>query len=136
MACYLQSTQDAVQTWCICGLAVKAAVSLGLHAHKDLRPGSDVEKEVGTRVWCGCLILERYVSPAPCRLHSVASTHMGAARNLGVSFGRPWTIPKSFTHLCQPQPFRATDALDGNGHGRSPGYEEESLHYLNAKLSV
>ncbi|KAJ9615415.1 hypothetical protein H2200_001490 [Cladophialophora chaetospira] len=88
MACYLQSTQDAVQTWSICGLAVKAAVSLGLHAHRDLRPGSDIEKEVGTRVWCGCLILER-------SLHNVLTDVMTTlyGENLGYE---PTQSPKKF----------------------------------------
>ncbi|KIW41961.1 uncharacterized protein PV06_05555 [Exophiala oligosperma] len=91
MAWYLQSTQDSTRTWFIHGLAVRAAISLGLHSDLATKDLSAIEKEERIRVWYGCIDLDR---------------------TLGLSFGRPWSIPKSFTLLRRPSPFlTATTSL-------------------------
>jgi hypothetical protein len=62
MSQYLQGTVKSVQTWAIHGLAVKAALSLGLHSTDAARRFSPIEREMRKRIWCGCVMLDRYVS--------------------------------------------------------------------------
>lgn len=59
MAWYLQSTQDSTRTWFIHGLAVRAAISLGLHSDLATKDLSAIEKEERIRVWYGCIDLDR-----------------------------------------------------------------------------
>ena len=60
MSQYLQGTHRSVMTWNIHGLAVKAAFQLGLHTTASLKPHSPLEREIRTRTWYACVILDRY----------------------------------------------------------------------------
>lgn len=62
MSQYLQGTVKSVQTWAIHGLAVKAALSLGLHSTDAARRFPPIEREMRKRTWYGCVMLDRYVS--------------------------------------------------------------------------
>lgn len=59
---YLQGTQRSVQTWTAHGLAVKAALSIGLHSREAMARFAPVEQEMRKRTWFGCVLLDRYFS--------------------------------------------------------------------------
>lgn len=59
MGQYLQGTQKSIQTWTIHGLAVKAALQLGLHSTEASKRLSPIERETRKRLWYGCVILDR-----------------------------------------------------------------------------
>ncbi|PKY03000.1 hypothetical protein P168DRAFT_311552 [Aspergillus campestris IBT 28561] len=81
MGQYLQGTQKSVQAWTIHGLAVKAALQLGLHSRDASRAFSPVEQETRKRTWYGCVVLDR---------------------TLSMTFGRPAAIPDSYVKLELP----------------------------------
>lgn len=56
---YLQGTPMSVQTWTTHGLAVKAALSIGLHSRNASRKFSPLEQEMRKRTWYGCVVLDR-----------------------------------------------------------------------------
>ncbi|KUI61337.1 hypothetical protein VP1G_08490 [Cytospora mali] len=58
MSQYLQGTHRSVMTWNIHGLAVKAAFQLGLHTTASLKSHSPLERELRTRTWYACIILD------------------------------------------------------------------------------
>jgi hypothetical protein len=59
MGQYLQGTQKSIQAWTIHGLAVKAALQLGLHSSEALRRFPPLEREIRKRTWFGCVVLDR-----------------------------------------------------------------------------
>jgi hypothetical protein len=61
MGQYLQGTQKSVQAWTVHGLAVKAALQLGLHSKDASRAFSRLDKETRLRTWFGCVLLDRSV---------------------------------------------------------------------------
>jgi Fungal specific transcription factor domain len=63
MGQYLQGTQKYVQAWTMHGLAVKAALQLGLHSQDASGVFSPAEQEVRKRTWYGCVVLDRYEGP-------------------------------------------------------------------------
>ncbi|KAL3446130.1 fungal-specific transcription factor domain-containing protein [Aspergillus insuetus] len=81
MGQYLQGTQKSVQAWTVHGLAVKAALQLGLHSKDASRAFSRLEKETRLRTWFGCVLLDR---------------------TLSMTFGRPAAIPNSYVKLELP----------------------------------
>lgn len=56
---YLQGSQMSLQTWTTHGLAVKAALSIGLHAKNASTKFSPLEQEIRKRTWFGCVVLDR-----------------------------------------------------------------------------
>lgn len=60
MGQYLQGTQKSVQAWTIHGLAVKAALQLGLHWKEASRAFSPLDQEIRRRTWYACIVLDRY----------------------------------------------------------------------------
>ncbi|KAL1884697.1 hypothetical protein Plec18167_002289 [Paecilomyces lecythidis] len=82
MSQYLQGTQRSVQTWSIHGLAVKAAFQLGLHSARASKSLSPLEQEIRRRTWYACVILDR---------------------TLGMTFGRPATIPEEYVKIDLPR---------------------------------
>lgn len=58
---YLQGVQKAMQTWITHGLAVKAALSIGLHSPVRSNAWSAIELEMRKRTWHGCIVLDRCV---------------------------------------------------------------------------
>lgn len=59
MAQYRQGTQRSDQAWNLHGLAVRAAIQLGLHSRADSSGFGPVEAEIRKRTWFGCMILDR-----------------------------------------------------------------------------
>ena len=59
MAQYRQGTQRSDQAWNLHGLAVRAAIQLGLHSRTASSGLSPVEAEIRKRTWFGCMILDR-----------------------------------------------------------------------------
>ncbi|KAH7117434.1 c6 zinc finger domain-containing protein [Dactylonectria macrodidyma] len=78
---YLQGTQKAVQTWITHGLAVKAALSIGLHSQQACVSRSPIEQEMRKRTWYGCVLLDR---------------------TLSMTYGRPSTVPEDYIHMDLP----------------------------------
>jgi hypothetical protein len=56
---YLQGTQKAIEAWNIHGLAVKAALQLGLHSSEASKRFTPLEQEIRKRLWFGCVVLDR-----------------------------------------------------------------------------
>ncbi|KFY90238.1 hypothetical protein V498_06095 [Pseudogymnoascus sp. VKM F-4517 (FW-2822)] len=81
MGQYLQGTQRSVETWSIHGLAVKAAMQLGLHCPKVSGHLSPLVQEYRKRTWYGCVVLDR---------------------TLSMTFGRPSAIPDDYIVLDLP----------------------------------
>lgn len=84
MVQYLQSTQRSSHVWTVYGSAVKAAFSIGLHSEMASRKCSPLEQEIRKRTWYGCVILDR---------------------TLGMTLGRPASIPQHYVRLSLPKPF-------------------------------
>jgi hypothetical protein len=59
---YLQGTRQSLQTWTVHGLAVKAALQLGLHSNEALKRYPPLEREIRKRTWYGCVLLDRTLS--------------------------------------------------------------------------
>ncbi|KAL4953558.1 fungal-specific transcription factor domain-containing protein [Aspergillus filifer] len=78
---YMQVTQSSMQAWSTHGLAVKAALQLGLHSSEAAKRYSPVERELRKRTWFGCIVLDR---------------------TLSMTLGRPSTIPEHYCRLELP----------------------------------
>ncbi|KAJ6145034.1 C6 transcription factor [Penicillium chermesinum] len=72
---YMQGTQKSVQAWTVHGLAVKAALQLGLHSKDASRVFSPQEQEIRKRTWYG---------------------------TLSMTLGRPAAIPDNYVKLDLP----------------------------------
>lgn len=59
MGQYLQGTNRSLNAWIIHGHAVKAAYQLGLHSKNALGKFRPLDREIRTRTWYGCIILDR-----------------------------------------------------------------------------
>lgn len=74
---YLQSTEYASRCWNVVGLAIRMAMSLGLHVDNSSRKATtQVEREMRRRIWHTCVTLDRL---------------------LAMTFGRPSMIDKAHT---------------------------------------
>ncbi|CAC9890749.1 unnamed protein product [Aureobasidium pullulans] len=57
---YLQSTTEVSRCWNVIGVAVRMAQSLGLHAEGTQdRKKTELEREMGRRLWWCCIVLDR-----------------------------------------------------------------------------
>ncbi|RAQ46927.1 C6 transcription factor [Aspergillus flavus] len=81
MGQYLQGTQKSVQAWTVHGLAVKAALQLGLHSKDASQAFPPLEREIRKRTWFACVVLDR---------------------TLSMTFGRPPAIPDNYVQLDLP----------------------------------
>ncbi|RFU33837.1 hypothetical protein B7463_g2510, partial [Scytalidium lignicola] len=107
---YLQGTQRSVETWTIQGLAVKAALQLGLHSVKASRRFSPLIQEFRKRTWYGCVVLDR---------------------TLSMTFGRPAAIPEEYVVIELPTPLHIRDP------SLPPDPKEElSLNFFNATITL
>lgn len=59
MCAYCQGTLRLEQTWTLHGLAVRAALQLGLHSQTASQGLSALDSEIRKRTWCGCVLLDR-----------------------------------------------------------------------------
>ena len=89
----MQGTQRSVETWTIHGLAVKAALQLGLHSSTASGPFSTLEREIRKRTWYGCVVLDR---------------------TLSMTFGRPATIPDDYVRIQLPQKLNLGESSPSN----------------------
>ncbi|KAJ5753289.1 C6 transcription factor [Penicillium odoratum] len=116
MGQYMQGTQKSVQAWTVHGLAVKAALQLGLHSKNASRIFSPQEQEIRKRTWYGSLA------------HSSLS-----ARTLSMTLGRPAAIPDSFVRLDLP-----TNDINGDGPTEIPIVDSEtfqmSVDFFNSTI--
>ena len=108
MGQYLQGTQRSVETWTIHGLAVKAALQLGLHSSKASKHLSPLIQEYRKRTWYGCVILDR---------------------TLSMTFGRPAAIPDDYVIIDLPCHIDAGDSL-----GPVEPRHEVSVEFFNATM--
>ncbi|KAJ4286514.1 hypothetical protein N0V90_013214 [Kalmusia sp. IMI 367209] len=108
---YLQGTERSVETWNVHGLAVKAAYQLGLHSPNALKQYPPLEREIRKRTWFGCIVLDR---------------------TLGMTLGRPYSIPHKFIKLDLPSP--KPDPLEPNSARLST--DEHSVDFYNATITL
>lgn len=59
MAQFRQGTQRSDQAWSLHGLAVRAAIQLGLHSRSAMAGLTAVEVEIRKRTWFACMVLDR-----------------------------------------------------------------------------
>lgn len=100
MAQYRQGTQRADQAWNLHGLAVRAAIQLGLHSPSASVGLSAIETEIRKRTWFGCMMMDRYDYGSVTRLLGTVS--LTVPRILSMTFGRPPTIPNDYMKLDLP----------------------------------
>ncbi|OBT39075.1 hypothetical protein VE00_09907 [Pseudogymnoascus sp. WSF 3629] len=110
MGQYLQGTQRSVETWSIHGLAVKAAMQLGLHCPKVSGHLSPLMQEYRKRTWYGCVVLDR---------------------TLSMTFGRPSAIPGDYVVLDLP-----CNVGMSNPPGAMAPRTEASLGFFNATITL
>ena len=95
---YLQSTPYASRCWNSVGLAIRAAQSLGMHCEGSGRAVSQLEREMGRRVWHTCVSLDRYVhfiwTDKQSTSRECTAADVVATRLLSMTFGRPCMISK------------------------------------------
>ena len=90
---YLQGTQKSTEAWAVHGLAVRAAMQLGLHSSESSRGLSLQDCETRKRVWFGAVVLDRSMS---------------------MTFGRPSAIPETYSKLELPRPY-PNDSISPGG---------------------
>ncbi|KAF4990011.1 hypothetical protein FDECE_14526 [Fusarium decemcellulare] len=103
---YLQGTQKSVHTWMTHGLAVKAAMSIGLHSGKIASKFTPLEQEIRKRTWFGCILLDR---------------------SLSMTFGRPCAIPEEYIRLDLPTPLPSSSSIPEE-------MQELSTDFFNASM--
>ncbi|OAP60068.1 hypothetical protein AYL99_05070 [Fonsecaea erecta] len=106
IAQYCQGTQRPDEAWHLHGLAVRAAIQLGLHsshAYTELKP---LECELRKRTWFGCVILDRMLS---------------------MTLGRPCTISDELLQLDLPSDI-GLDAVS-RGSTRTTSDEQPAAPY-------
>ncbi|KAJ2896764.1 hypothetical protein MKZ38_005252 [Zalerion maritima] len=108
MAQYLQGTRRSIKTWNLHGLAVKGAFQLGLHSQRALDRFPPLEKELRTRVWYACVMLDRMLS---------------------MTFGRPPSIPEYYIRIQLPRGYQAR-------HVSREEDENDSLVFHNATIKL
>ena len=100
MGFYLQGTERFSKCWNITGLTIRMAQNMGLHlslveARKRglvLSRPTQLEYEMRSRVWYGCIILERYISIFLVYFWAEA-IWLTACREVSMSFGRKLMAP-------------------------------------------
>ncbi|KAH6667419.1 fungal-specific transcription factor domain-containing protein [Halenospora varia] len=110
MGQYLQGTQRSVETWTIHGLAVKAALQLGLHSSKASKHLSPLIQEYRKRTWYGCVVLDR---------------------TLSMTFGRPAAIPDDYVIIDLPCYIDA-----GGASEPAEPRHEASVQFFNATIAL
>ncbi|KAJ4169167.1 hypothetical protein NW754_011101 [Fusarium falciforme] len=106
MSQYLQGTQRSVRTWTIHGLAIKAAMSIGLHSRDIASKFTPVEQEIRKRTWFGCILLDR---------------------SLSMTFGRPCAIPEEYIRLDLPKPLPPCASVPEEIQSLSTGFFNASI---------
>lgn len=97
MAQFRQGTQRSDQAWSLHGLAVRAALQLGLHSKAATAGYSVLEAEMRKRVWFACVIIDRSVTQRPYSYYYLTDD-----RTLCMTFGRPSSIPNEYVKLDLP----------------------------------
>ncbi|KAI1505319.1 fungal-specific transcription factor domain-containing protein [Biscogniauxia marginata] len=82
---YCQNTERPEVTWSLHGLAVQAAMRLGLHSQSRMNRFRGLEREVRKRLWFGCFILDRTLSMTLGRPPTIQDNHMNLELPLDIS---------------------------------------------------
>lgn len=113
MGQYLQGTQRSVETWTIHGLAVKAALQLGLHSVEASRRFSPLDQEIRKRTWYGCIVLDR---------------------TLSMTFGRPAAIPNDYVKIGLPCHIDDAIAQSSPADPTEESLAQLSVNFFNATM--
>ncbi|WZH39126.1 Zn2-C6 fungal-type domain-containing protein [Fusarium acuminatum] len=105
---YLQGTHKSVHTWTIHGLAVKSAMSIGLHSRDIASKFTPLQQEIRKRTWFGCILLDR---------------------SLSMTFGRPCSIPEEYIRLDLPKPLPPCASI-------SDEMQQLSTAFYNASIKL
>jgi Fungal specific transcription factor domain/Fungal Zn(2)-Cys(6) binuclear cluster domain len=109
---YLQGTRQSLETWTVHGLAVKAALQLGLHSDDEaIKRFPPLEREIRKRTWYGCILLDK---------------------TLSMTFGRPPTIHEDYVRVDLPACYPESLPVDT---GTNPS-ELVSLECFNATIKL
>ncbi|KAF4335206.1 hypothetical protein FBEOM_10950 [Fusarium beomiforme] len=144
---YLQGTHKSVHTWTIHGLAVKAAMSIGLHSRDIASKFTPLQQEMRKRTWFGCVLLDRLLYRILGRIiGSLYGNNLGCEDQASdtvtmtsiIQFGQELS---DWQHsLPQNMTLRSVDDIpentDGDAHC-SPGERFRiilTLRYLNVQL--
>lgn len=109
---YLQGTQRSVEAWTVHGLAVKAALQLGLHSTAASSRFSALDQEFRKRTWYGCVVLDR---------------------TLSMTFGRPAAIPDDYIKIQLPENLGPIGS-DTNNDLVEDFTREASIAFFNATM--
>ncbi|KAI5916998.1 fungal-specific transcription factor domain-containing protein [Camillea tinctor] len=82
---YGQNTERPELTWSLHGLAVQAAMRLGLHSQSRTNRFRGLEREVRKRLWFGCFVLDRTLSMTLGRPPIIQDSHMNLELPLDIS---------------------------------------------------
>ncbi|EWY89828.1 hypothetical protein FOYG_07481 [Fusarium oxysporum NRRL 32931] len=102
---YLQGTHKSVHTWTIHGLAVKAAMSIGLHSRDIASKFTPLQQEIRKRTWFGCILLD----------------------SLSLTFGRPCAIPEEYIRLDLPKTLPVPMSTSDEVHKMSTAFYNASI---------
>ena len=90
---YLQSTYYPNRCWNSVGLAIRVAQSLGLHnEHRTTQKRSQLQTEMGRRIWHNCMALDRSVQHPGPHVPLFDLVGLTSDRFLAMTFGRPLVI--------------------------------------------
>ena len=110
MSQYLQGTHKSVQTWTTHGLAVKAALAIGLQSRDAMAKFSPTEQETRKRTWFMCVLVDRHLS---------------------MTFGRPSTIPDEYVKL---DPARLIPIDSATSDAADIMRDEKGIEFFNGTL--
>ncbi|RDL36434.1 uncharacterized protein BP5553_05786 [Venustampulla echinocandica] len=115
MGQYLQGTQRSIETWTIHGLAVKAALQLGLHSVEASRRFSPLDQEIRKRTWYGCIVLDR---------------------TLSMTFGRPAAIPNDYVKIGLPRHIHEVIEPSSPADPTQDSLARLSVNFFNATITL
>ncbi|KAF5579854.1 hypothetical protein FPCIR_10919 [Fusarium pseudocircinatum] len=101
-----RGTHKSVHTWTIHGLAVKAAMSIGLHSRDIASKFTPLQQEIRKRTWFGCILLDR---------------------SLSLTFGRPSAIPEEYIRLDLPKTLPVPISASDDVHKMSTAFYNASM---------
>lgn len=131
MTQYLQGSETSVQTWNVHGLAVKAAYQLGLHSTQALARYDTLEREMRTRVWYACVMIDRYEAPLA---FSVLPRLMPPPNStLSMTLGRPPLIPETHIRIAMPSKI-PVPRLSSQEYPMDTSISDASIDFYNVNM--
>ncbi len=95
------------------GLAVKAALQLGLHSVEASRRFPPQVQEIRKRTWYGCVVLDR---------------------TLSMTFGRPAAIPNHYVKIGLPCHLDDDSAQSSPADAMQDSLDQLSIKFFNATM--